>query len=349
MDYGNSPVRSSSSFGSDDDFPRSLSHLRIAANGTPVASSVCDSRASTPSPTSSPCPTPLPPLVPEVAEARHEKNRSLSKTWTFPRGGGKNAPPAVEEVDHFFGCLADIEDSPIQRSGATIDSRDLFSQRLQFCASDDDSFPPFVLPAQKVSVADGLLASVTEEDEVDDRDDCDTPDGKTLTFPVSVSQDSLCDTKLPVFEDDSPSESVPFVFPQMKKAMLTPSPRSTIAKPSRDVAPASMIPISRSAQAQSSPSLPRTTTPQSSLPSRIPPPSPPTFITAKPPMRTLATPSPPKRKPAPSPLSPINTTPNKLTRNPMLSTRGIGQSSPQSGSTFIPQLKLSSTLTHFAQ
>jgi hypothetical protein len=356
MDFGVTSPHSTSSYGSgsDDEFPRSLSHLRLAGNATPVpGSGNVSSTSSTPSPTSSPCPTPIPHLEPEVVDVRHIKNASLSKTWTFPRNGRKGMHPAEEEVDHFFGCLEDINVSSVQQSCTPTNDRSLFSQRLQFGGVDDENFPPFILPAQqRNSIAEDLLAVVVEEDEDEmEKDDCDTPDGKTLTFPMSVSEnDSLCASSLPVFADERSSSSVPFTFPQMRSQRNNDtSVRSMTLKATTDDLSASTIPSRKAVPAlASSPSLDslRMSSTRPFLPSRIPPPSPPTFVQAKPPSsRVSFTPSPPKRKPVPPPSS----TSPRTVRTPTMTTKGTGSSSPQSyhGSTLIPQLKTLSTLTYF--
>ncbi|KAF8076022.1 hypothetical protein FPV67DRAFT_1776628 [Lyophyllum atratum] len=64
---------SSSSFDSEDDFPRSVSHLQadVPASVTPNGG---NSRATFPPAVHAPRPT-------------HAPRASLSKTWTFPRGG----------------------------------------------------------------------------------------------------------------------------------------------------------------------------------------------------------------------------------------------------------------------
>ncbi|KAH8105632.1 hypothetical protein DFH11DRAFT_1833975 [Phellopilus nigrolimitatus] len=163
-----SPTRSTSSF--DEDLPHSLSHFRLAANSTPVPSRSdvplsSRSLSPSPSPSSSPCPTPVPLPSPVVQSVGHVNRASLNKTWTFPRGEQTPLRRSQEKVDHFFGCLEDIDDSPPSGSRSAMDSQSLFSQRLQFVDTDEqEDMPPFVLPAQKKNTS-GMLNAVMEENE----------------------------------------------------------------------------------------------------------------------------------------------------------------------------------------
>ncbi|EJD01284.1 uncharacterized protein FOMMEDRAFT_21703 [Fomitiporia mediterranea MF3/22] len=348
-----SPTRSMSSANSDDDLPRSLAHLRLAANSTPVPSGFGNglassprSLSSTPSPTTSPCPTPIPPLMPEVRSSEHVKNASLSKTWTFPRGGQATTPrPPHEEVDRFFECLEDVE-SQLSAARCSMDNRSIFSQRLQFNNVEDEDFPPFVLPAQK-TVQDSvhsLLDVVLEEDEDILHFDAANSRRKP-SFPISVTEDSSSRMASPIFEDHVHTNSVPFVFPQMKAQRSECKPAPVQSRNEHSDMNGFRVPDRPSVVAP-----PQSSVRRSAPPSRIPPPSPPMFIQAKT-SGLGASPSPPKRKPVPAPT--VNVVPASPSRIKPL---GVAVGSPQRtkkpvpqlvhGSTFIPHLKNTSRLAH---
>ncbi|KAI0313452.1 hypothetical protein OF83DRAFT_534701 [Amylostereum chailletii] len=144
-DYADS-IDASSSFG---DFPRSDSHLSLDVPSSPTSSAA--------SPSTSPT---------------HERSESLIKAWSFPAKGTVSAAgqQRTEEVDRFFGCLEDLDDSPplgytLSDASNNPFSKGFFGQE----ATDDDELPPFVLPADVgVEVFDSAnagLDSVVEEDE----------------------------------------------------------------------------------------------------------------------------------------------------------------------------------------
>ena len=150
---------SDSSFGSMDDLPRDASHLleEDCVDDTP---SLTETRSNTASP--------VPPSPPRHS---HAHKNSLCKTWTFP----VRAEPSLlirgpEEVDHFFGCLEDVDYSP--PSGAKLTSvesgKNLFSRAL---ADADDDELPFMLPSNvglEISESRSLLDVVMEEEEDDE-------------------------------------------------------------------------------------------------------------------------------------------------------------------------------------
>lgn len=167
---------STSSLGSLRDFQQSASPNTSADNVPPL--SVCRSNASSPSPASTPEPT-------------HGRHKSLSRAWTFPHE--TDVSPAIgrepDEVDRFFGCLEDIDNSP--PSGCKLrsieSSKNLFSEAL---GADDDELPPFVIPSHvgvEVSpefepVPRTILDAVLEEDE---EEEC-APDGKMASFDDEI-------------------------------------------------------------------------------------------------------------------------------------------------------------------
>ncbi|KAI0352708.1 hypothetical protein OH77DRAFT_1408445 [Trametes cingulata] len=127
----------SSSYDSVADYSRSTTP-RLSGGSVDSAPALTVSR----SPSASPSPLPSP------AEPMHARHASLSKAWTFPVN---SAPIAVghrqpEEVDRFFGCLEDVDNSPpIDSKLRSVESgKNLFAQAL---AEYEDDLPPFVIPA----------------------------------------------------------------------------------------------------------------------------------------------------------------------------------------------------------
>ncbi|KAI5124770.1 hypothetical protein M0805_005404 [Coniferiporia weirii] len=355
-----SPSRSVSPSSSDDDLPRSLYHLRLAANATPVPSGgdvplSSRSISQSPSPFSSPCPTPIPPLSPKFLNMHHADRASLSKTWTFPRSEQAPHQRSQEEVDRFFGCLEDIDNSPPLESCSEVDSRSIFSQRLQFGHSEDEEMPPFILPVQKDADVQGILDSVIEVDEHELDDD--------TTFPISVSDESLG-----TISPTSSERTIPFLFPRMRTQArdVKPSDMSTSlsgdAMTWSEAGTGSSLPVpSLSARISTAKPSGRSgpvgkpaimasggSGARVLPPSRIPPPSPPMFLQTRTTRSSIpVAPSPPKRKPVPSAL------PNPTLLSPVSPVKAVEPTRkimfvPQAGngSTFIPQLKSPSTQTY---
>ncbi|KZP13106.1 hypothetical protein FIBSPDRAFT_869723 [Athelia psychrophila] len=148
---------SNSSLGSMDEYTRAAMRLSPSTPGLLISDTSSES--------TSPSPTPTPPAF------KHAVHKSLSRTWTFP-----TKPSAVreqrEEVDNFFGCLDDLDNSP-PVGFMSQDSMSLFSQA--FSSDDyDDEMPPFVLP-NHVGVEDKeapvrLLDMVMEEEDEEEED-----------------------------------------------------------------------------------------------------------------------------------------------------------------------------------
>ncbi|KAF9569452.1 hypothetical protein CPC08DRAFT_183985 [Agrocybe pediades] len=157
-------LQSSSSFGSEEDLPRTVSHLQqhVAMPSTPT--------------------TPRPQVF-TPPQSTHERRATLSKTWTFPFGGQFQTPPKEEEnqpVDKFFGCLEDDSDatcsvpsSPSQYSYEK--SKNMFASGFKFAANDDASF--FLPGGVGIPVVEEELEldekrlSVVEEDEEEEEAD----------------------------------------------------------------------------------------------------------------------------------------------------------------------------------
>ncbi|KAI0069164.1 hypothetical protein BV25DRAFT_1791191 [Artomyces pyxidatus] len=119
----------SSSFGSLDSLPRSNSHLNLEFPDEAALVTPSESRSTTP--------------------AAHERHASLSKAWSFPMKGSQpvvSVERSPEEIDRFFGCLEDLEDTP-PKSFMTAEGQSPFSKGFFGAEGDDeDELPPFVLP-----------------------------------------------------------------------------------------------------------------------------------------------------------------------------------------------------------
>lgn len=112
-------------------------------------------------------PEPAPAAKPTPTINTHTRGHSLVRAWAFPTRV-VTAPElsSQDEVDRFFGCLDDLENSP------PIDYAPASRVGNPFATADDDettSFPPFVLPADVgVEVFDAtasFLDKISEEDE----------------------------------------------------------------------------------------------------------------------------------------------------------------------------------------
>ena len=159
----------SSSYNSVLDFSRSATP-RLSTSSDDSAPALSISR----SPSESPSPLPSP-SAPTHAHARHA---SLSKAWTFPSGpAAVSVDRSPEEIDRFFGCLEDVDNSPpIDSKLHSVEShKNLFAQAL---AEYDDDLPPFVLPSDvgeivlspEMEAPERSLDVVVEEDEEEDEE-----------------------------------------------------------------------------------------------------------------------------------------------------------------------------------
>ncbi|PPQ77283.1 hypothetical protein CVT25_010865 [Psilocybe cyanescens] len=156
-------LQSSSSFGSEEDLPRSVAHFQNS--GLPSS------------------PTTPRPQVFTPPRSNHARRATLSKTWTFPFGNQPQTPPKKEEdetVDRFFGCLDDGESdtvgsAPNSPSAYSYEkSKGLFASGFKFAAADDNA--SFFLPDGVGTLTDGeddsdkeekRLSVVAEEEEED--------------------------------------------------------------------------------------------------------------------------------------------------------------------------------------
>ncbi len=160
-DYTFETSASNSSFDSDSDEPRDTSHLiEMSVDGeyVPELSSETSSSPPTPAP---PSPSPQP---------SHERRASLVKAWTFPQVVEPSTTLArdVEEIDRFFGCLEDVDNSPPldARLRSLESSKNLFSQAL----ADAEDDIPFMIPSDvgvevTLSSSNSTLTSIAEDEE----------------------------------------------------------------------------------------------------------------------------------------------------------------------------------------
>ncbi|KAI8984983.1 hypothetical protein BD414DRAFT_417989 [Trametes punicea] len=162
------------------DFPTSSSYDSVAdysRSTTPRLSG--DSADSAPALTVSRSPSVSPSPLPSPAEPAHGRHASLSKTWTFPAGSGgvgviQRQP---EEIDRFFGCLEDVDNSPPMDSKLrSVESgKNLFAQAL---SEYEDELPPFVIPSDvgevvvspEIDSSQHTLDVVLEEEEEEEQE-----------------------------------------------------------------------------------------------------------------------------------------------------------------------------------
>jgi hypothetical protein len=184
----------SSSMGSINEFPRSTLHLQRSLGS------------------SSPCVSASPrPFSCEV-KPTHTLRASLSKTWTFAMASTVVSPQRdADEVDRFFGCLTDIDNSPpigniITPSDDT--RKGLFAKA--FGTENEDDMLPFVLPNGVGIVAEDhlesphLLDAVVEGDETEEKDKEDDGvfgeeiNGIRITFTPPEPEHELLKPETPV-------------------------------------------------------------------------------------------------------------------------------------------------------
>ncbi|KAG0696721.1 hypothetical protein DFH29DRAFT_879180 [Suillus ampliporus] len=164
---------------------------------------------------------------PAAQTSSHAPRASLSKTWTFPRGQPITAVKHdVDEIDRFFGCLDDIENSPPFDSEEM--GKAMFTSTFGPAYDDEDELPPFVIPSDVGTVVFELPSSrsldvVPEEDEEGDGEADDENDGEpfgeeveggirfTFNPPpiICISPPPVLCTSPPVICITPPTESEP--------------------------------------------------------------------------------------------------------------------------------------------
>lgn len=226
---------------------------------------------------------------PAPSKSSHARRNSLSKTWTFPKGQPVTAKRDVDEVDRFFGCLDDVENSP------PFDSEDMgkamFTSTFSLSYDDDEELPPFVIPSDVGTVVDLLtsrsLEVVPEEDEdyegeADEKNDgeplgeeveggirftfnppptvCSPPPVICITPPTESEPASVARKPVPIYEPfDDEEDDAFFTFPQSRvQEPITPPSSSPPTSES------SSRPSSRTSSSPSS--IPRATSLRSFMP-----------------------------------------------------------------------------------
>lgn len=237
--------------GDADVFPQSLTTSSFGSSED-VNELAAQSEPPVPQLTRSPSATPSPLPTPEATKLEHSRARSLSKAWSFPTEP-VIAVSRVDEIDRFFGCLEDVDNSPPldSRLRSLESGKTLFSQAL---AEADDDLPPFVIPADVgVEVTpespkrelDVVMEEDEEEGEENSAAQADADDefvgevdegGIKFTFtippefqvteepaaPSTPAQKSSPAVETPAAEDADTS----FTFPQTRAASAYPSPSS---------------------------------------------------------------------------------------------------------------------------
>ncbi|KZT74510.1 hypothetical protein DAEQUDRAFT_196090 [Daedalea quercina L-15889] len=240
--------------GDADVFPQSLttSSFGSMADESEPAPQLDDSQV--PELTRSPSVTPPPLPTPSATQTVHSRARSLSKAWSFPTET-IDAVTRVDEIDRFFGCLEDVDNSPPldSRLRSLESGKTLFSQAL---AEADDELPPFVIPADVgVEVTPESpkreLDVVMEEDEEEEENSAEqagveddfvgevdeggikftftippefqvVQESEPIAAPSTPAQKSSPAVQTPAAEDGGDS----FTFPQTRAANAYPSPSS---------------------------------------------------------------------------------------------------------------------------
>ena len=162
--------QSSSSFGSEDDLPRSTRHL-ISAPTTPKPSSA--------------------PQVFSPSQSTQGSRATLT-TWTFPKGVQTQTQSVnyddEDTADRFFGCLDDDDDSSVPKSPSVYSperSKGIFASGFKFAPADDNAsffLPDDVdLPAIAEEAREGKrLSAVVEEAEESDHSENGIDDSEDM-------------------------------------------------------------------------------------------------------------------------------------------------------------------------
>lgn len=288
--------RSSSSFDSEDDLPRSATHLKIHVPSSVTSSS--GSNSGTPTVVS----RSTSPALDISSRLMHVSRASLSKTWTFPKGSQVSTVNNNAEVDRFFGCLNDddVESSggsaPASPSSYSYEKhKGLFASGFKYGPEDDDG--PFFLPDSvgvKVNEESKLAIVVEEEDEDDTQTQVDEDEdmfgevgGITITFTPPEADDASFDiqrSSSPIKksvasfnfldeEGEEEGEAVPFNFGRPivadipKVVVSAPPPSGLITPPSSLTRPApSSIPRATTAKPSFSSTEIATSTPPRLMP-----------------------------------------------------------------------------------
>jgi hypothetical protein len=346
--------RSSSSFDSDDDLPRSVVHLGIdvssvtSSSGSGSGTPTVISRSTSPTLGLSSRPT-------------HVSRASISKTWTFPRGQASVVKPNNEtEVDRFFGCFDanDTESSggstPASPSSYSYEKhKGLFASGFKYLTEDESG--PFFLPkgvGVEVNEESKEAAGVEDEEDEDDiRTRVDEDEnmfgevgGITITFTPPEADDVTFDIQRSSSpakksvgalnfldeQDDGEDKAVPFNFGRPIAV-----PRSDVPKVIVSAPPPSGLIMPPASIPHPAPSIPRVITVNSSAS--------PTEITTSAPPRLTALTSPSTHMPnafATPPTKRGGTMPSFIPQavsSPSPIRPASGKTKPASSTTFIRQ------------
>ncbi|KAF8897163.1 hypothetical protein BD779DRAFT_1489245 [Infundibulicybe gibba] len=273
MSFSISP---SSSFGSQQELPRSVSHLRIDVPTGIVVTSPSTSEATTPTVRSrSASPEPEAQTIVVAPRPTHASRASLSKTWSF-RAASQAASKVAEydEIDRFFGCLDDMDadtgSAPASPDAYTFEkSKSIFCDALKQPVEGNIGF--YTLGMGIVEQGLDVISEGEEEEESADateEDDsdmfgeaggifitCTPPEADEPQLPRAVSPVKKPTPSPEYFEEESDNEeSVPFNFgrpvhpvtpkvstPPMISSMITPP--SSIPRPNVSCIPRPTSPL----------------------------------------------------------------------------------------------------------
>ncbi|KAI0092542.1 hypothetical protein BDY19DRAFT_490725 [Irpex rosettiformis] len=235
-DYTFQTSISDSSFGSDSDEPRDNSHLTEMVMDGDYLIELSSASSSSP-------PTPTPPSP----QQSHERRASLIKAWTFPQVLGPSTSVAreAEEVDRFFGCLEDVDNSPpMDAKLRSIESeKNLFSQAL----ADAEDDVPFMIPSDigvevVLSSSQSTLHSIAEDEEEEEGKEAihssdedivgqEVDGGIIFTFtpPPLFEGPETIEHKLSVLTVSEPQPAVKFAAPPQTSSVSS-IPRSSSSR-----------------------------------------------------------------------------------------------------------------------
>ncbi|KZV71436.1 hypothetical protein PENSPDRAFT_684668 [Peniophora sp. CONT] len=301
-------------------------------------------------------PEPVPASKPTPTINTHTRGHSLVRAWAFPtRVVTAPEPSSQDEVDRFFGCLDDLENSP------PVDYAPASRIGNPFATADEDemmSFPPFVLPADVgIEVFDAtasFLDKISEEDEEEDQyedgseDDMDDEfigeedeGGIKFTFeippefqqppspvpsPSSTVVATPASANIPMMDDEDAAFTFAFT-PKNQATFNFETPKHAADEPKMSSSPSTPSSISRGESPASSPSgIPRSTSLRKFAATRTSPPSAPLAV-------SIPAPSPKARPsfiPQPSrfsPSAPAKPTfvPAPIVRKPLANTQAASQ------------------------
>ncbi|KAG2159047.1 uncharacterized protein EDB93DRAFT_1245605 [Suillus bovinus] len=198
---------------------------------------------------------------PAPSRSLHSRHNSLSKTWTFPRGQPVTVKRDVDEVDRFFGCLDDVENSPPFDVGTVVDSHLPTSRSLDVVPEEDEGNE-----GEADDENDGELLGEEVEGGIRFTFNppptvCGPPPVICITPPADSEPASVARKPVLIYEpfDDEEEDGSPFTFPQSRvQEPITPSSSSPPTSES------SSRPSSRTSSSPSS--IPRATSLRSFIP-----------------------------------------------------------------------------------